>query len=575
MSSDSFADRYGRWALIAGASEGVGASVADELAGRGLDLFLVSRNGPLLDELATAIGGRHGVVETRTLALDLTDPQVAERLAAAAAGLEVGLLVYVPGAVNVVTPFLERPFDFWEWQIEINCRAPVALVRAFAPAMAERGRGGIVVVGSTGCLAGTPYITVYSAAKMFQVNFVEGLWAELHPQGIDVCCTVIGGTHTPSRQRALGVDYDPANGDLLAEDVAAEILEHFADGPVHIVGEANRAMAGSWIEYRREGMERVNAAMQAFAERRDGGHVAMGLLEAHANLAGKTAVVVGGANGLVGRAVTLGLAGAGVDIATCDIDEEGVGAIVPEVEALGRKILSVHADVGDPEALDRFYDQVEAELDRVDILVNVVGGVQRRLFLETTREQNARDIRLNYGYVIDSVRRAVPLMRRSGEGGSIVNFTTIEAHRGAATYAVYAGAKAATTNYSRAMALELGADGIRVNLIAPDTNPAKTSNAALYPEDFERLAELGNDYSVFARAFEMYVPLKEAPTVDDVVNAVLFLASDLSRSITGTVLHVDGGTSAAWGFIDWPYGDSFMPAPLGGTLKRLFGEPSA
>ncbi len=298
----------------------------------------------------------------------------------------------------------------------------------------------------------------------------------------------------------------------------------------------------------------------------------MGLLEAHAALAGKNAVIVGGAGGIVGRAVTLGLAGAGVHLATCDVDEEAVRAIVPEVEALGSRILSVHADVLDAEALDRFYDQVEAELDRLDIVVNLAGGVQRSLFLDTTREQNARDIRLNYGYVIDSVRRAVPLMRRGGEGGSIVNFTTIEAHRGAATYAVYAGAKAATTNFSRAMALELGAERIRVNLIAPDTNPAQGSNAALYPEDLARLAELGDDYSVFAEAFRMYVPLKEAPTVDDIVNAVLFLTSDLSRSITGTTLHVDGGTIAALGFLDWPYGDSFMPAPLGGSLKRLFGK---
>ncbi len=296
-----------------------------------------------------------------------------------------------------------------------------------------------------------------------------------------------------------------------------------------------------------------------------------GLLEAHAGLAGKAAAVVGGAGGLVGRAITLGLAAAGVRIAACDIDEEAVRAIVPEVRALGSHILSVHADVADPEALDRFYDQAEAGLDRLDILVNVVGGVQRNLFLETTREQNARDIRLNYGYVIDSVRRAVPLMRRSGAGGSIINFTTIEAHRGAATYAVYAGAKAATTNFSRAIALELGADKIRVNLIAPDTNPAQGSNAALYPEDFARLGELGDDYaSFFAEAFKMYIPLKEAPTVDDIVSGVLFLASDLSRSITGTTLHIDGGTSAALGFVDWPYGDSFMPAPLGGTLKRLF-----
>lgn len=294
----------------------------------------------------------------------------------------------------------------------------------------------------------------------------------------------------------------------------------------------------------------------------------MGLLEAHAKLAGKTAVVVGGAGEILGRAVTLGLARAGVAIAACDIDGEAVRSIVPEVEALGSHIVAMQADVLDPAALDRFYDRVEAQCARVDILVNLPGGVQRGLFMESSREQNARDIRLNYGYVLDSVRRAVPLLRRSGDGGSIINFTTIEAHRGAATYAVYAGAKAATTNFSRALAVELGGEGIRVNLIAPDTSPSKTSNAAIRPEDFARLAEVGPD--AFEKSFRMYIPQQRAPSVDDIVNGVLFLASDLSRSITGTTLHIDGGTSAALGFLDWPYGDSFMPAPLGGTLQHLF-----
>jgi NAD(P)-dependent dehydrogenase (short-subunit alcohol dehydrogenase family) len=294
----------------------------------------------------------------------------------------------------------------------------------------------------------------------------------------------------------------------------------------------------------------------------------MGLLEAHAGLAGKVAVVVGGAGGFMGRGITLALAQAGVHIAACDNDDEAVRSIVPDIETLGSRILSVRADVNDAEALDAFYDRVAAEYDCVDIVVNVAGGVKRSLFVETTREDNARDIRLNYGYIIDSVRRAVPLIRRGGRGGSIINFTTIEAHRGAATYAVYAGAKAATTNFSRALAVELGGDGIRVNLIAPDTSPARASNSALYPEDFERLAALGED--ALAATYKMYVPLKKAPSVEDVVNGVLFLASDLSRSITGTTLHIDGGTSAALGFMDWPYGDSFMPAPLGGTLRRLF-----
>jgi NAD(P)-dependent dehydrogenase (short-subunit alcohol dehydrogenase family) len=299
----------------------------------------------------------------------------------------------------------------------------------------------------------------------------------------------------------------------------------------------------------------------------------MGLLEAHANLSGKTAVVLGGCGEIQGKAVTLGLAKAGVRVAACDIDSEAVRTIVPEVEAAGSTILAIHADVREEQQLDAFYDRVEAEIDRVDILVNLTGGVKRSNFMDTSREQNARDIRFNYGYIIDSCRRAIPLMRRSGDGGSIINFTTIEAHRGAATFAVYAGAKAATTNFSRALAVELGIDNIRVNTIAPDTSPAKTTNAALYDEDLARIAELGPE--AFQKAMDMYVPLRRAPSVDDLVNAVLFLASDLSRSVTGTTLHVDGGTIASLGWIDWPYGDGYMPAPLAGTLKQLFPEESA
>jgi 3-oxoacyl-[acyl-carrier protein] reductase len=294
----------------------------------------------------------------------------------------------------------------------------------------------------------------------------------------------------------------------------------------------------------------------------------MGLLEAHAGLAGQVAVVVGGAGGFMGRGVTLALAKAGVHIAACDNDDEAVRTIVPEVAALGSRILSVRADVADASSLDAFYARVGKEFDRLDIVVNVAGGVKRSPFVDTTRDDNARDIRLNYGYIIDSVKHAIPLIRRGARGGSIINFTTIEAHRGAATYAVYAGAKAATTNFSRALAVELGGDGIRVNLIAPDTSPARASNSALYAEDFARLAKLGED--ALSGAYQMYVPLKRAPSVEDVVNGVLFFASDLSRSITGTTLHIDGGTIASLGFLDWPHGDSFMPAPLGGSLSKLF-----
>jgi NAD(P)-dependent dehydrogenase (short-subunit alcohol dehydrogenase family) len=295
----------------------------------------------------------------------------------------------------------------------------------------------------------------------------------------------------------------------------------------------------------------------------------MGLLEAHRAMAGKTAVVVGGAAGYLGRGTTVGLAREGVNIICCDNDREGLAAIVPEVEALGVKIDASFADVTDPASFDAFYDHVESVTDSIDILVNVPGGVARSLFDKTTRESHARDIRLNYGYVVDSCHRALPLLRKSGKGGAIVNFTTIEAHRGAATFAVYAGAKAATTNFSRTLAVELGKDMIRVNCLASDTTLARASNAALAPEDFERLVALGED--ALAKSIEFYVPQKRPPTVEEVVDGVIFLVSDLSRTVTGTTLHVDGGTHAAFGFLDWPYGDSFMPAPLGGTLKKLQG----
>jgi NAD(P)-dependent dehydrogenase (short-subunit alcohol dehydrogenase family) len=258
-----------------------------------------------------------------------------------------------------------------------------------------------------------------------------------------------------------------------------------------------------------------------------------------------------------------------VRLIVCDNDAADMAETVRTVEQAGGMIDAIEADVTDPAQFDAFWDRVNELTDHIDILVNVPGGVRRALFEETTRTDHQRDVRLNYLYVVDSCHRALPLLRASGQGGSVVNFTTIEAHRGAATYAVYAGAKAAVTNFSRALAVELGADQIRVNCIAPDTTRARASNAALRDEDFARLAVLGED--ALAKAIGFYVPQKRAPEVDDIVNGVLFLVSDLSKSITGTTLHIDGGTSAALGFLDWPEGDSFMPAPLGGTLKKLFG----
>ena len=293
----------------------------------------------------------------------------------------------------------------------------------------------------------------------------------------------------------------------------------------------------------------------------------MSLIEQRANLHGKIAAVIGGASG-IGAAVTLALAGAGVDVAFCDINAPALGPIRTEAERLGRRALAFAADATDSQQLAAFYAAVAAQFDRLDIVVNVVGGVHRRDFMDATFEQCAADIQRNYGYVLESVRHAVALMRKAGRGGSIINFTTIEAHRGAAGFAVYAGAKAATTNFTRALAVELGKERIRVNTLAPDTTPSEGNMKALSPQLLARMGDIPAE--AVKASMDMYIPLKAQPGAQDLANGVLFLASDLSAFVTGTTLHVDGGTMAAAGFIDWPFDDGYLPVPMDGTLRRLF-----
>jgi uncharacterized protein len=256
--TSEFAYKYGQWALIAGASEGIGASLADQLAQRGLDLVLIARNGALLEEVAAGVRERHGV-EARPIPLDLTDPNISERVSEVTDGLEVGLVIYNAGAANRTVEFLDDSFEDSLRQIKLACIGPVALARHFAPAMRDRGRGGIVLVSSLACLAGASLLTVYSAVKAFNVNFAEGLWAELHPHGVDVCCTPLGMTWTEAYQR-MGFPYDPETV-MLSEDVAREIIDNIGNGPTFPVGEKNRAMASMvWTADRRALVELMTAA---------------------------------------------------------------------------------------------------------------------------------------------------------------------------------------------------------------------------------------------------------------------------------------------------------------------------
>src|ERR1700736_4245952 len=242
----TFAAKYGPWALVAGASDGVGAAFAEGLAERGVNVVLLARRQAVLDEVAAGIAARTGV-ETRALAVDLAEHEAASVVAAATDDLDIGFLVYCAGADPNFEPFLANPITTAEAMVHRNCTVPMQLCHHFAPAMVQRGRGGIVLFGSGAGFVGGPNVVTYSATKAFDMVFAEALWAELHDTGVDVLGLILSKTDTPalrrlehSRGQISSVD-EPAPHAATVAEVIAEAFDNLANGPTWIVGENMRA----------------------------------------------------------------------------------------------------------------------------------------------------------------------------------------------------------------------------------------------------------------------------------------------------------------------------------------------
>ena len=159
----TFATKYGPWALVAGASDGVGAAFAKGLAERGVNVVLLARRQAALDQVAAQIKSETSA-QTRTLAVDLAQPGAGSTIAAATGDLEIGFLVYCAGADPNYEPFLANPIDAAEAMVQRNCMVPMQLCHHFAPAMVQRGSGGIVILGSGAGLAGGPNMVAYGAS---------------------------------------------------------------------------------------------------------------------------------------------------------------------------------------------------------------------------------------------------------------------------------------------------------------------------------------------------------------------------------------------------------------------------
>lgn len=235
------AERYGPTALIAGASDGLGAEFARQLAGVGIDLVLVARRRDRLEDLAAGLRADHGV-DVRVVALDLAAPGAEVELFAATDGIEVGLVVYNAGADSVNDRFLAAPAEAWQQMVRRNCGVPLAACHHYGAAMTARGRGGVLLVTSGAAWAGGARLATYGATKAFDLLLAEGLWAEWRPLGVDVLALVVGATDTPSLRTSLerhGVTVEALAATVaLADpaDVVREGLEQLGDGPTWQVG---------------------------------------------------------------------------------------------------------------------------------------------------------------------------------------------------------------------------------------------------------------------------------------------------------------------------------------------------
>ena len=237
-------------------------------------------------------------------------------------------------------------------------------------------------------------------------------------------------------------------------------------------------------------------------------------------LTGRTALVTGAARG-IGRATALALARFGADVAVCDRLGEELAETVAEIVALGKL----------------------AQWDHLDILVNNAGGGFYAPVMDVNAKGQAALIAENFTQVVEVTRCCVPLLAAGAAAGgpaaggaSIINITSVEAHRAGPGFGIYSAMKAAVANMTRTLALELATQKIRVNAIAPDMIP--TPGDGWLIADSEALQGTG-----WAKT-----PWPEEGHAGDVAAAAVWLAGPMSKFVTGTTVHVDGGTLASSGW---------------------------
>lgn len=273
------------------------------------------------------------------------------------------------------------------------------------------------------------------------------------------------------------------------------------------------------------------------------------------NLNGKIALVTGagGKNG-IGRAIATRLAKEGADVAVNDIAEhpyaadqtdwQGLPDVVREIEAMGRRAISIVADVSNAKQVAEMVDKTVAHFGKIDILVNNAGtkaDKDRVLVVDLTEADWDRVQRVNVKGVFLCSQAVARHLVKQGTGGKIINISSITGKQGSARYAAYSASKFAVIGFTQSLAHELAHYHVNVNAICPslvDTERVGHLATALMPEDLspdEQRAE-------FARRAEASVPLGRLAEGEDVAKMAAFLASDEAVYLTGLAVTVSGGS---------------------------------
>lgn len=257
----SFKDTYGPWAVIAGASEGIGRAFSRALASRGLNLVLIARTKAKLETLAGEIESGYGV-ETRIVNEDLSRPDMLNSIAGTTDELDIGLLIY-NAALSHPAPFLDITPDRHEKLIRTNCNGPLLLTYHFAERFKVRTkatdrRSGIILLSSMSGFQGSPYVANYAASKAYNMTLAEGLWYELKPYNIDVLTSCPGPTDTPGFRQSLKGSSPPAFPPITSPELVAEsALTSLGKRPLVVPGKVNRAAVFFMKRFfsRRKGVE--------------------------------------------------------------------------------------------------------------------------------------------------------------------------------------------------------------------------------------------------------------------------------------------------------------------------------